>query len=200
MRIDLGGAERDDGGARRQADQLGRAGIGQLRQARPGLDLRAGHQAAAAAARMVSAPRNIVSTMPRACSRRSVNTWPRSGSAQSWISSTATNSACAVERHRLDRAGEPARVRRDDLLLAGDQRDVARALARHHAVVVLARQQAQREADDAGGMGQHPLDREMRLAGVRRAQDGLDAGGETGVGAEHGSNVWMPRRGMQAEK
>ena len=32
--------------------------------------------------------------MPRACSSRSVKTWPRSGSAQSWISSTATNSAC----------------------------------------------------------------------------------------------------------
>jgi hypothetical protein len=26
----------------------------------------------------------------------------------------------------------------------------------------------------------------VRLAGVRRAEDSLDAGGETGVGAEHG--------------
>ncbi len=42
---------------------------------------------------MVSAPRNMVSTMPRACSSRSVKMWPRSASAQSWISSTATNSA-----------------------------------------------------------------------------------------------------------
>ena len=30
----------------------------------------------------------------------------------------------AVQRHRLDGAGEPARLRRDDLLLARDQRDV----------------------------------------------------------------------------
>ena len=57
-----------------------------------------------------------------------------------------------VERHRLHRAGEPARLGRDDLFLPGDQRDVAGALARHHAVVVLARQQAQREADDARGV------------------------------------------------
>ncbi len=41
---------------------------------------------------MVEAPRNIVSKIPRACSRREVKTWPRSGSAQSWISSTARNS------------------------------------------------------------------------------------------------------------
>ncbi len=42
--------------------------------------------------RMVSAPMNIVSTRPRACSSRSVKMCPRSGSAQSWISSTARNS------------------------------------------------------------------------------------------------------------
>ena len=41
---------------------------------------------------MVAAPRNMVSNWPRAPSSRWVNTWPRSGSAQSWISSTARNS------------------------------------------------------------------------------------------------------------
>ena len=39
-RIDFGRAERDDGGARRQADQLGGPGIAQLRQPRAGFDLR----------------------------------------------------------------------------------------------------------------------------------------------------------------
>ena len=34
----------------------------------------------------------MVSYFPRADSSRWVNTWPRSGSAQSWISSTARNS------------------------------------------------------------------------------------------------------------
>ena len=42
-------------------------------------------------------------------------------------------------------------------------------------------------------MGQQPLDRQMRLAGIGRAEDGLDASGETGVGAEHGTDVWMLR-------
>src|SRR5258705_251650 len=41
---------------------------------------------------MVSAPRNIVSSKPRARRRRSVKTCPRSRSAASWISSTARNS------------------------------------------------------------------------------------------------------------
>ena len=36
---------------------------------------------------MVSAPMNMVSSVPRAPSRRSVNTWPRSGSAHIWTSS-----------------------------------------------------------------------------------------------------------------
>ena len=84
----------------------------------------------------------------------------------------------AVERHRLHRAGEPARVGRDDFLLAGDERNIADALARHHAVVILARQQAQRKTDDAGGMGQQALDGEMGFAGVGGPQDGLDMGGE----------------------
>ena len=104
----------------------------------------------------------------------------------------------AVERHGLDGAGEPARVGRDDLFLAGDQRDVAGALAGHHAVVVLARQQAEREADDAGGMAEQPLDGEMRLAGVGRPEDSLDAGGETGIEAGHGRMVGVLRGGLQA--
>ena len=43
--------------------------------------------------RIVAEPRNWVSLAPRMRSSRSVNTWPRSGSVQSWISSTATKSA-----------------------------------------------------------------------------------------------------------
>jgi hypothetical protein len=49
-------------------------------------------------------------------------------------------------------------------------------------------------------MGQQPFDRQMRLARIRRAQDSLDASGKTGVGADHATNVWMSRRGMQATK
>ena len=42
--------------------------------------------------RIVSAPTNQVSSRPRACSSRSVKTWPRSRSAASWISSTTRKS------------------------------------------------------------------------------------------------------------
>ena len=41
---------------------------------------------------------------------------------------------------------------------------------RDDAVVDLAGEQPQREADDAAGMGAHPLDREIGLAGIGRAQ------------------------------
>ena len=78
----------------------------------------------------------------------------------------------AVERHRLDRADEILRMGGDDLLLAGDQRDAAGAARLDHAVVDLPRQEPQRQADHAGGVGQHALDREMGLAGVGRTENG----------------------------
>ena len=77
----------------------------------------------------------------------------------------------ALQRHRLDRADQVARVLSTDPLLAGDQGGGPRPLDRHHAVVDLARQQAQRETHDPAAVGQHPFDREMRLPGVGRTQD-----------------------------
>jgi len=44
----------------------------------------------------------------------------------------------------------------------------------HHAVVDLAREQAQRQADHAGAVGKHPLDRKVRLAGVGGAENSPD--------------------------
>ena len=83
--------------------------------------------------------------------------------------------AATVDRHRLDRAGEIPCAGGHDLFLAGDQRDVAFPLGGDHAVVVLARQQPQREADDAGVVRQQALDGEMGLAGVGGAKHRLDA-------------------------
>ena len=83
-----------------------------------------------------------------------------------------------VQRHGLDGAGEPARLRRQNLLLPGDQRHMPGALAGHHLVVVLAGQQAQRKPDDAGRMGQQTFHGQMGLASVRRAKDSLHAGRE----------------------
>ncbi len=71
-----------------------------------------------------------------------------------------------IERHGLDRADEVARARRDDLLLAGDEGGGGSPFEAHDLVIDLAREQAQRQADHAGAMGQHPLDGKMSLAGV----------------------------------
>ena len=80
-------------------------------------------------------------------------------------------SGVGLARHRLDGADRIARPRRLDLLLAGDQRDIRRADLVDHALEHLAREQAQRQADDAGGMRHHALDGEMGLAGVGGAEN-----------------------------
>ena len=85
---------------------------------------------------------------------------------------------CNVEvaRHRLDRRHPVTRMRRFDLFLAGDQRDCVRPRPRRNLVVDLARQQPQRQPDDAGGMAEHALDGEMRLASIGWPEHGGDAG------------------------
>ena len=75
-----------------------------------------------------------------------------------------------IARHRLDGGDPVARVRRDDLLLAGDQRDRVGADPLDDAVVDLARQQPQRQADHARRMAEHALDGEMGLAGIGGAR------------------------------
>ena len=74
----------------------------------------------------------------------------------------------------LDRADAIAWVRRDDLFFAGDQRDGVGADPRHDPAIDLAGEQAERQADDPGRVGEHALDRQMRLAGIGRPQDGSD--------------------------
>jgi hypothetical protein len=93
----------------------------------------------------------------------------------------------AVERHRLDRADEILRIGGDDLFLAGDEGDARIAARLDNPVVDLARQQPQRQADHARGMGQHALDREMGLAGVGRAENGDQTRARRRV--VHGVNV-----------
>ena len=87
-----------------------------------------------------------------------------------------------IARHRLDGRDPVARVRRLDLLLAGDQRDGVAADPCGDLVVDLARQQPQRQADHAGGMREHPLDGEMGLAGVGRPEHRGDAGARSAIG------------------
>jgi hypothetical protein len=105
----------------------------------------------------------------------------------------------AVERHRLDGADEIAGGRREDLFLAGDQRHRRRSLDPRDAIVDLAREQAQRQTDHARAVRHHAFDREMRLAGIGRAEHGRDPSG-TGGPAEGGGrgkgthSGLMPRR------
>ena len=96
-----------------------------------------------------------------------------------------------LRRHGLDRAHPVARRRRDDLLLAGDQRHLVGADARDDAVIDLAGEQPERQADDAGRMAEHPLDGEMGLAGVGRTENGDD------VPAALGGGAWKGRKAHQ---
>jgi hypothetical protein len=61
-------------------------------------------------------------------------------------------------------------VGRDDALFAGDEGDGGGALQLDDAVVVLARQQPQREADHSRTVAEHPLDSQIGLAGIGRAR------------------------------
>ena len=77
---------------------------------------------------------------------------------------------------------------RDDPFLASQQRDLLFALDGDDAVIDFARQQPQREADDAGRMTAHPLHRQVGLAGVGRSQDGPDRSVRT---RRHDFGMWQ---------
>ena len=80
-----------------------------------------------------------------------------------------------IARHRLDGRDPVARSVRLDLLLAGDQRDVVGARLLDDALIDLAGEQPQRQADHAALVAEHALDGEMGLAGVGRPEHGRDA-------------------------
>ena len=136
---------------------------------------------------MVAAPSTSVSSRPRRLSMRSVKTWPRSRSAPSWTSSTATK---ATSRSR----GIASTVDTQNRGLAGliFSSPVISATASApdplaHLVVDLAREQPQRQPDHARGMRQHPLDGEVGLAGVGRPEHRGDA-------MTAGTRIALPRR------
>ncbi len=79
-----------------------------------------------------------------------------------------------LARHRLDGRNPESRVFRLDLLLAGDQRDLFRPHPCRDLVIDLAREQTQRQPDHTRVMAEHALDRQVRLAGVGRSQNGGD--------------------------
>ena len=91
-----------------------------------------------------------------------------------------------IGRHRLDSGNPKPRIRRLDLLLAGDERHRVRADAFDRPIVDFARQKAQRQADQTGRVREHPLEREMGLAGVGRPEHGGDAGAASALVAIDG--------------
>ena len=183
-RVDLLGGEGDDRRARRQAGELDAAGIAQGREARAADDLGVGQQladdrlqrvraedqslfAAAGAEHAVGEDVAALRDRCRAAPRRSRRMRSRAEGPR-------LGGVAARHRHALGGAQEIARLRRDDPLLAGEQRDLLFALHRDDAVVDFAGEQAEREADDAGRMAAHPLDRQVGLAGIGRSEDRPD--------------------------
>ena len=174
-RVNLLGGEGDDRRARRQAGELRGTDIGKGRETRAGGDLgvrqkRSDHgferlgaedHRLLPAARMQHPVGEDVATLGIRAELRLVQ---------------SDEGEVLFHRHGFRRAEEPARVLRYDLLLAGDQRHLIGALQLHDPVVNLARQQAQREADHAGRMSAHPLDRQIGLPGIGRAENGLQVG------------------------
>ena len=187
--IDLVGREGDHGAAPRQPGELARPGVGQAGESLAGDDLR---------------PRQQPANQRRHCPGAEEHGLERPAGVQKAMGEqvAAFGVGCELDlidgekldipaqRHGLDGADEIMRPGRDDLLLAGDQGDGARASGLDHPVVDLAGQQAQRQADHAGGVAEHPLHGQMRLAGVGRAQNRDQPGRRLSWGPmTHGSDV-----------
>ena len=166
--------EADNGRAARQARDLLVAGIGQSRQSGPRHQIGAGQQLAdrvphgggAEQQRLVQAPR-----MEQAVGEHMAAL--AIGGELNLVDGDEVR--FELERHGLHRADIEARGGGLDLLLAGDQRDLAGGHAGDDLVVDLAREQPERQPDDADVVGQHALDGEMGLAGIGRTEHRGDA-------------------------
>jgi hypothetical protein len=174
QRIDLGRGKADDGAPGRQARDLLRPGIGEPREARARQDLDIGQHAPEQRAHGFGADDDRLA--PAARMQQPVGEDMATlgiGAELDLVDGEEIDRslAQAVERHRLDGAEEVARPRRNDLLLAGDQRDGVGALHAHSAVVVFAGEQAQRKADHARLVREHAFHREMGFAGVGGPED-----------------------------
>src|SRR5690606_38860282 len=64
------------------------------------------------------------------------------------------------------RAHRVAGTRGDDLLFAGDERNIGFTDAACHFAIHFTRQETQRQSDDTGRMSNHSFDRQMRLTGI----------------------------------
>ncbi len=164
--------ERHDGRTGLQPRDLLLARIGELRQARPGDEVRARNKLADRIAHGLRAKQQRLALAPRVEQPlgEDVATVEIGGKLDLVNGEEVDLDA---ERHGLDRADPIARALGLDLLLARYQRDLVRADPGDDLVVDLPRQKPKRQADQPRLVAEHPLDGEMRLAGVRGAKHGV---------------------------
>ena len=161
----------DNGGARGQARQLGGAGIAQCREARAADNLRLWQQGAHHRLQTLGAQDHRFLAAagvehPVGEDVAAFGIGAKLGLVQ------GDERDVPLHRHGLRGAEQPARILRQDLLLAGDEGDLALALEPDDPVIDFAREQPQREADHPARMRAQPLDRQMRLSGIGRPQYG----------------------------
>ena len=165
--INLASGEGDHGGARRQARNLAVAGVVEPREAGPFFDNRLRRQLPQQRPdrlrteehRLVPAPRMqkaVGDDMAALGIRRHLHLVH------------GEEGDGPVKRHGLGGADEIARPGRDQLFFACYQRHRAGALDGNDTVVVLPREQTERETDHAGLVREHALHGGIGLAGIGR--------------------------------
>ena len=169
-RIDLRRGEGDHGRACRQTGDLLLARIGQDRHARAGDHVEARQQAFEQRARRRRAEKQRLQRSAHVEDAVGENVTALQISGELHLIN-GNEIHDEIERHGLHRRHPVAGIGGDDLFLARDQRDLVGADPLDDAAVDLAREQAQRQADDARFARNHPLDCEVGLAGVGRAED-----------------------------
>ena len=187
--VDLLGGEGDHGGAAGQARQLLRPGVGERREPLPRDDLHPGQEppderphGGGAQEHGLMLAAGVQQAVGEHMSPRGI------GAELDLVHGQELDRP--VQGHGLHGADEIDGAGRDDLLFAGDQGDGPRAAELDNPVVHLPRQEPQRQADHARGVAQHPLDRQVGLAGVGGPEDGDQAGGGlTGWAVAHGSRI-----------
>ncbi len=186
--IDLVGREGDDGRAPRQAGDLLFAGEQEVGEARAGDDVGARNELLDEAAHGARAEQHGLVAAPAVEDAIGEDvTALEIGGDLDLVDGEEGD--VDVEWHGLDGRHPVARARRLDLLLAGDQGYRPHAGAGDELAIDLAGEEPQRQADQAGGMGQHPLDGERRLARVGGPEDCGDPSPAEGGGQ------WRKRQG-----
>ena len=173
-RIDRIRREPDDGRSAGQACQLARAGIGKVGKARARDELHARQQLLQQRAHRVRAKEDRLRAAPRV--QEPVREHMAAIRVLCELDLVHRNKLGPhVHGHRFHRR-HPVRGRLGhDLFLARDQRHAVVPLHGGDPLIDLARQQPQRQADDAALVGHHPLDGVVGLAGIRGAENGRHA-------------------------